>query len=65
MKQKLVSEASQHFTQRPFSVRIVLVMLSDTTSPGQWRKQAPLMNVTMAVGGVLQDYVAAAAECRS
>lgn len=40
-------------------------MLSDTTSPGQWRKQAPLMNVTMAVGGVLQDYVAAAAECRS
>lgn len=23
------------------------------------------MNVTMAVGGVLQDYVAAAAECRS
>lgn len=40
-------------------------MLSDTTSPGQWRKQAPLMNVTMAVEGVLQDYVAAAAECRS
>ena len=56
---------SETKTCRSLSVGTILVMLSDTTSPGQWRKQAPFMNVTMTVGGVLQDYVAAAAECRS